>query len=65
MMAFTFSLNVTLKYIKSASLPLRLLGWDQLAALIGIAHTERPPPIICGFTCSAQSKRMHSISTVS
>jgi hypothetical protein len=40
---FQFWLSLTLTYIRSSSLPLRLFAWDQMTELIDVARRARPP----------------------
>lgn len=40
---FQFWLSLTLTYIRSSSLPLRLFAWDQMVELIEVARKARPP----------------------
>eukprot|EP00594_Rhizosolenia_setigera_P000330 CAMPEP_0178947986 /NCGR_PEP_ID=MMETSP0789-20121207/5214_1 /TAXON_ID=3005 /ORGANISM="Rhizosolenia setigera, Strain CCMP 1694" /LENGTH=380 /DNA_ID=CAMNT_0020628287 /DNA_START=657 /DNA_END=1796 /DNA_ORIENTATION=+ len=41
---YHFWRNLTLKLIRSSSLPLRLFGWDQVSELIEASVELRPPP---------------------
>jgi hypothetical protein len=41
---YAFWRSLTLKFITSQSLPLRLFGWDQVGELIGACGEMRPPP---------------------